>query len=97
MNNFQAHTSTDNLLENAAAAAGNATTHAAQQADQALQSGMQTVRQTAEQLRKQAAHANDVAMGYIRQEPIKAVLIAAATGATLMALVGLMGRSRQRD
>jgi ElaB/YqjD/DUF883 family membrane-anchored ribosome-binding protein len=33
---------------------------------------------------------------YVRAEPVKAVLIAAATGAALMALVGLMSRSRDR-
>jgi len=34
---------------------------------------------------------------YIRREPVKSVLIAAAAGAALMALVDRMLRSRRRD
>jgi ElaB/YqjD/DUF883 family membrane-anchored ribosome-binding protein len=33
---------------------------------------------------------------YIKDEPLKAMLIAAAAGAALMALVGLLARSRDR-
>jgi hypothetical protein len=36
-------------------------------------------------------------VGYIKDEPVKAMLIAAATGAALMALVGLVSRSRSAD
>lgn len=41
-------------------------------------------------------HAADSTTHYIREEPIKSVLIAAATGAVLMALVGLVSRSPGR-
>ncbi len=67
-----------------------------QTAEEALHNGMQSVQQSAEQLRKKATQANDMAVGYIRQEPIKSVLIAAATGAALMALVGLISRGNNR-
>jgi hypothetical protein len=33
-------------------------------------------------------------VAYIRDEPVKAMLIAAATGAALMALINLVSRSR---
>lgn len=56
--------------------------------------GLDSVRETSHQLRLKAEHASDSTVGYIRQEPVKAVLIAAATGAALMALVSLVARSR---
>ncbi|WP_143541757.1 hypothetical protein [Rhodoferax fermentans] len=58
--------------------------------------GLESVRETTHQLRVKAEHASDSTVGYIRQEPVKAVLIAAATGAALMALVSLVARSRDR-
>ncbi len=42
-----------------------------------------------QRLRDQALYASDTTRGYIRDEPVKAVLIAAATGALLMALANL--------
>jgi ElaB/YqjD/DUF883 family membrane-anchored ribosome-binding protein len=59
--------------------------------------GMDSVRETSHQLRVKAEHATDTTTNYIRQEPVKAVLIAAATGAALMALVSLVARSRDRS
>jgi len=59
--------------------------------------GLDSVRETSHQLRLKAEHASDSTVGYIRQEPVKAVLIAAATGAALMALVSLVARSRHHD
>ncbi|MDP9043940.1 MAG: hypothetical protein M3O01_03955 [Pseudomonadota bacterium] len=52
------------------------------------------VRETAAQLRDRAAKAQETTVGYIKDEPVKAMLIAAATGAALMALVSLASRSR---
>ena len=57
--------------------------------------GMDVVRDSSTQLRERAAKASDTTVGYIKDEPVKAMLIAAATGAALMALVGLMSRSRR--
>jgi ElaB/YqjD/DUF883 family membrane-anchored ribosome-binding protein len=45
-------------------------------------------------LRAQAHRASEGTTHYIQQEPLKAVLIAAATGAVLMALIGFVTRSR---
>ncbi len=59
--------------------------------------GLDSVRETSHQLRLKAEHASDSTVGYIRDEPVKAVLIAAATGAALMALVSLVARSRHHD
>lgn len=66
------------------------------QADDAMQSGIHSVRHSAAQLRDRADHANQVALGYVRQEPVKALLIAAATGAALMAVLSLLNRSHSK-
>ncbi len=46
--------------------------------------------------REKALAASDSARHTIRDDPLKSVLIAAATGAALMALVHLMSRPRER-
>ena len=53
------------------------------------------MRDASAQLREKATQASDTTVEYVRQEPVKAMLIAAATGAVLMALVGLLARSRR--
>lgn len=55
---------------------------------------LEGVLNTSHQLRVKAGHASDDTVHYIRHEPVKAMLIAAATGAVLMALVSLISRSR---
>ena len=64
------------------------------QAEAAARRGMEAVRDTSQQLRERALRASDSAVGYVKDEPIKAMLIAAATGALLMGLISLMSRSR---
>ena len=59
------------------------------------QRGVDAVRDSSQQLREKALCASDSAVGYVKDEPVKAMLIAAATGAALMALLGLMARSRR--
>ena len=72
--------------------------HAADQvarSSQHLANGvMGSVRDTSHQLRVKAGHASDDTVYYIRHEPVKAMLIAAAAGAALMALVSLFSRAR---
>ena len=48
------------------------------------------------QLREQASHTTEATVRYIQRDPLKAVLIAAASGAALMALVSLLSRSHTR-
>ena len=64
------------------------------QAEAAARRGMDAVRDTSQQLREKAVHAQDMTVAYVKDEPVKAMLIAAATGALLMGLISLMGRSR---
>jgi ElaB/YqjD/DUF883 family membrane-anchored ribosome-binding protein len=62
------------------------------QAEAAARRSADALRETSAQLRERAMQATDQTVGYIKDEPVKAVLIAAATGAVLMALIALMGR-----
>jgi ElaB/YqjD/DUF883 family membrane-anchored ribosome-binding protein len=58
--------------------------------------GIDRARETSHQLRIGAKHASDSTLNYVKEEPVKAVLIAAAAGAVLLALVSLLSRSRER-
>lgn len=66
----------------------------ADQAETAARSGADFVRETSAQVLERANQATDATVGYIRQEPVKAMLMAAATGAGLTALLSLMSRAR---
>jgi ElaB/YqjD/DUF883 family membrane-anchored ribosome-binding protein len=57
------------------------------------QRSVNAVRDGTQHARDTALRASDSTVGYIRDEPVKAMLIAAATGAALMALVGLLTRA----
>ena len=67
---------------------------AAEQASALTQRGLNAVHDSARQLRDKASRTGEVTTRYIQNDPLKAVLIAAATGAALMALLGLISRSR---
>lgn len=60
------------------------------------QRSVNAVRDGTQQVRDTALRASDSTVSYIRDEPVKAMLIAAATGAALMALVGLLTRARDK-
>ena len=66
---------------------------AGEQASVLAQRGVDAVRDRSLQVREQALRASDNTLNYIKDEPVKAVLIAAAAGAVLMALIGLSRRS----
>ena len=67
---------------------------AAEQASALAQRGVDTVRETSQQLRDKAVRASESTVKYVKDEPVKSVLIAVATGAALMALVSMKSRSR---
>ncbi len=64
------------------------------QAEAAARRGIDAVRDTSQQLRDKATQASDMTVAYVKDEPIKAMLIAAATGALLMGIISMMARSR---
>jgi ElaB/YqjD/DUF883 family membrane-anchored ribosome-binding protein len=70
---------------------------ATEQAGALAQRGVDSVRDTSLRLRDRAHRASDSTLDYIRAEPLKATLIAAATGAALLAVVALLSRSRDRS
>jgi ElaB/YqjD/DUF883 family membrane-anchored ribosome-binding protein len=59
--------------------------------------GATSVRETTQQLRNKAGQASESTVNYIRDEPVKSMLIAAATGAALMALVSMLSHPRARN
>lgn len=66
---------------------------AADRANAMTQRGLDAVRDTSRQLRDRAERASDSTAKYVRDEPVKALLLA---GAALMAIIGLVGRARSR-
>jgi ElaB/YqjD/DUF883 family membrane-anchored ribosome-binding protein len=54
---------------------------------------MDALTDTSKQLRDRAKEASDAAVAYAKDEPMKALLIAAAAGALLMGLLVMMVRS----
>jgi ElaB/YqjD/DUF883 family membrane-anchored ribosome-binding protein len=63
-------------------------------ASERVRRGVDSVRARARRLTAGARSASQGASNYVRNEPIKALLIAFAVGAAVSALVGLMNRSR---
>ncbi len=66
---------------------------ATQQANAIARQGLQSARDTTRRLRDTAVQVSDGTVQYVRDEPVKSVLIAAATGALLMGLASLLARS----
>lgn len=56
---------------------------------------LDAVRGGSQQLRDTAHRTSDRAVGYVKDEPVKAMLIAAAAGVAVMALISLFTRSRR--
>ena len=70
---------------------------AAEHAKALGQIGMEAVRDGSVQLRGHAKRASETTVAYIKDEPVKAMVIAAAAGAALMALLRVSTRSRADD
>ena len=93
------HEMQEAAVEGARKASNAAMTEAARIGDLArewLQRQAQSAQSAATAVRDQAAAANDRTQRYVRDEPVKAVLIAAAAGAVLTGLVLLATRSDRR-
>ena len=54
------------------------------------------LRKGSRQARATAQRASDTTVAYVKDEPVKAMLMAAASGAALLALFNLLTRSRNR-
>lgn len=94
-----ANTAFDRLSEKVESARDHATpliNRISSQAEAAARRSAEAVKETSAQLREKAHRAQDTTVTYIREEPAKAMLIAAATGAALMALIMLASRMSHR-
>jgi ElaB/YqjD/DUF883 family membrane-anchored ribosome-binding protein len=59
--------------------------------------GMDAVREGTHELGERAHRVANGTRSYVQEEPVKSLLIAAATGAALMALLSYLDRSRRND
>lgn len=71
-----------------------AMTYAGNHADELAHKGMEQARRAGTAIRETAQETGDRTVAYIRDEPIKAVLIAAAAGALISMLLGSRNSSR---
>ncbi|MEY4564543.1 MAG: hypothetical protein RLZZ618_3820 [Pseudomonadota bacterium] len=69
----------------------------ASQAESLARRGLDAVRDSAGQVRERAQSAGDLTVRYVRDEPVKSVLIAAAAGAALMGILSLIQSSRRNN
>lgn len=69
-------------------------TSMAERVAQMSRQGMSAVHNGQHQINESLHDAKDSTVGYIRHEPVKSVLIAAALGATLVTLFNLLSRSK---
>jgi ElaB/YqjD/DUF883 family membrane-anchored ribosome-binding protein len=72
----------------------NAFGRAAAQVEEITRRGLDRAKEASAGMRDQMYKASDRTVGYIKDEPVKSVLIAAATGAAVALLVGWAMRSR---
>ena len=69
----------------------------ASQAETLARKSLDAVKDGAYHVRARAQNLGDVTVRYVKDEPVKAVLIAAATGAALMALLSLVNSARRNN
>jgi ElaB/YqjD/DUF883 family membrane-anchored ribosome-binding protein len=81
-------------MTDSAAGVPQAVERAADQVSETARLGTQKFQQGTEQVKAQFNQVTDSAIAYVKDEPVRAMLIAAAAGAALMALAGLIGRAR---
>lgn len=67
---------------------------AAEKASAIAHRGVDAVLESSQQIRDRARQAGDVTVGYIKDEPVKSVLIAVAAGAATALLLSWLSRSR---
>lgn len=65
-----------------------------EQAHELAQRVMDAVRDSSQQLHDSTKRVSDSTAKYVKNEPVKSLLIAAAAGAALMAVVNLLSHSR---
>ena len=84
-------------LEDARVQTSSVLKHLGRDANSLTHRGMDAVRDGSHQLREKSMHMRDATTTYIRHEPGKSILIAAAVGAALVGLVALFSRYGNSD
>ena len=72
-------------------------TRAAARVDEMTRRGIDRARQTGSQARARVDRAGDMTVAYIKDEPMTSILIAAAAGAVVAAIVSMLTRSRHAN
>ena len=67
---------------------------AAARVDDLTRRSIDRARQTSLDVRDRVGHGRDMTVAYVKDEPMKSILIAAAAGAALAMLAGVLSRSR---
>ena len=94
------HTDTSTLptsgaaLDRAADKISEVSERAAERASEVARQGARKLSNGTEQAKVKFNEVSESAIAYVKDEPVRAMLIAAGVGATLMALAGLIGRTR---
>jgi ElaB/YqjD/DUF883 family membrane-anchored ribosome-binding protein len=84
-------------VEDLRSSAGPALGRVAEQAGALTQNGVNAVLNGSHHLAERARQAGDGTVRYIQHQPVKSMLMAAATGAALMGLVSLLASRRRHD
>jgi ElaB/YqjD/DUF883 family membrane-anchored ribosome-binding protein len=66
----------------------------ATKAEELARRSADAMRERADYVKDRAYRASDATVGYVKDEPLKSILIAAAAGAAVMALITLLNRDR---
>jgi len=82
------------LIDQAAHSADAAIQSTQRMANQAVEGVSHSLQTAGKQVRAGASQVSDRTVTYIRDEPVKSMMIAAATGAALVALASLFSRPR---
>lgn len=82
------------LMDHASHSAETAMDATQRVANDALDGASHSLQVARRQIRNSAHHASDKTAAFVRNEPVKSILLAAATGAVLMALVQAIGGPR---
>lgn len=93
-NNPSLDTTANHLADGAAGSSKPLLKRASEQASALAHQSMDSWNAGSQQLRERAQQASDNTSGYIKDQPLKSMLIAAGAGAALMAIVALLARPR---
>ena len=86
----------DNKLQNLRQQTSPRYDEAAERVNALAQQGVQSMRDTSHRLSESAHKVTEDTRHYVREEPVKSLLYAAAAGALLMGLASLLARSGSR-